>query len=479
MQNSELRTRFAPSPTGNMHIGNLRTALYSYLYARKHNGKLILRIEDTDQSRQVEGSVEVIIETLKKVGIDYDEGPLKGGPYAPYVQSQRKNDYFTHAKTLIEKGHAYYCFCTKERLEHLPDINGARKYDRHCLHLSKEEVIEKLKDNQPFVIRQKMPDEGASVYTDLVFGPINIDHKELEDQVLVKSDLMPTYNFANVVDDHQMAINCVIRGSEYLSSTPKYNLLYEAFGWEKPIYIHLPPVMRDATHKLSKRNGDPGFNDLVERGYLTQAIVNYICLLGWSPKNDKEKLSWDELRELFGLEGLSRSSAIFDEAKLKWLNSQYIKELPAEEFLKLATPYLDKSKVKGKYDYTYLCKLIQSRIDTLGEIAEKVNFLEEFGGFDNNLYAHAKLKTTPELAKQVLPQIREELVRLDAWTETAIHDALINLVARLQLKNGQILWPLRVAISGKESTAGGAVEIAYLVGKDETLRRLDFSLGKL
>ena len=320
----KIRTRYAPSPTGRMHVGNLRTALYAYLYARKHKGKFILRIEDTDTERYVDGAVDIILRTLKTAGMDYDEGPVVGGPYGPYVQSQRKNEYMKYAKELVEKGEAYYCFCTKERLENLPDVNGARRYDRHCLSLSKEEINEKLTAGVPYVIRQKMPTEGSTKYHDMVFGDIEIDNAELEDNILIKSDGMPTYNFANVIDDHLMNITVVIRGIEYLSSTPKYNLLYKAFGWEQPLYMHLPPIMKDERHKLSKRNGDAGFEDLLAKGFLPQAIVNYIALLGWSPKGNEEKLSMDELKEMFDVDGISKSQSIFDEQKLRWLYGRYI-----------------------------------------------------------------------------------------------------------------------------------------------------------
>ncbi len=475
----EIRTRFAPSPTGYMHIGNLRTALYAYLYAKSNNGKFILRIEDTDAERYVEGAVEIILSTLKKVGMDYDEGPIVGGPYGPYVQSQRKNEYMKYALQLVEKGEAYYCFCDKERLENLPDVNGARKYDKHCLHLSKEEIKAKLDAGVPFVIRQNMPAEGKTKYHDMVFGDIEIDNSELEDNILIKSDGMPTYNFANVIDDHLMNITVVIRGQEYLSSTPKYNLLYKAFGWEQPLYMHLPPIMKDAQHKLSKRNGDASFEDLLKKGFLTEAIVNYIALLGWSPKGNEEKLSMQELKETFSVEGISKSQSIFDEQKLRWLNGRYIKELPFDEFVKLATPYLDQSKVVGKYDYAKLCKLVQSRIDTLSDIAGLVDFLEEFDKFDGELYFNKKLKTDAAVAKRVLPHVIQKLSALTQWDETSIHDALIGLVAELEVKNGIVLWPTRVAISGKASTPGGATELADLLGKEETLRRLDFAIGLL
>lgn len=474
-----VRTRFAPSPTGYMHIGNLRTALYAYLFARKNNGKFILRIEDTDTERYVDGAVDIILRTLKTAGMEYDEGPVIGGPYGPYVQSQRKNEYMKYALQLVEKGEAYYCFCSKERLESLPDINGARRYDRHCLGFTKEEIQKKLDAGEPFVIRQKMPTEGTTKYHDMVFGDIEIENSELEDNILIKSDGMPTYNFANVIDDHLMNITVVIRGMEYLSSTPKYNLLYKAFGWEQPLYMHLPPIMRDAHHKLSKRNGDASFEDLLAKGFLPEAIVNYIALLGWSPKDNEEKLSMSQLKQMFDVEGISKSPSIFDEQKLRWLNGRYIKELDFDTFVSLATPYLDKSKVAGKYDYKKLCALAQSRIDTLDDIAGLVNFLEEYGEFDQSLYFNKKLKTDADVARRVLPAARDKLASLGVWDNASVHDALISLVGELGVKNGIVLWPVRVAVSGKESTPGGATELADLLGKEETLRRLDYAISIL
>ncbi len=474
-----MRTRFAPSPTGYLHVGGLRTALYSYLYAKKTNGKFILRIEDTDQERYVEGAVDVIIDTLHETGLTYDEGPDIGGDYGPYVQSERKNEYMKYALELVEKGQAYYCFCSKERLESLPDINGARRYDKHCLHLSKEEIQKKLDAGEPFVIRQNMPTTGVSSYHDVVYGEINVNYSELEDNILIKSDGLPTYNFANVIDDHLMAINCVMRGIEYLSSTPKYNLLYDAFGWERPVYVHMPPIMKDSQHKLSKRNGDASYTDLIAKGYLKQAILNYIALLGWSPKNDKEKLSFAELEEYFSLEGISKSPAIFDNAKLGWLNSLYIKEMTPEAFLDYARPYLDKSVICGRYDYQKMCKLIQGRIETFGEIPQVVSFIDDFKDYDLNLFTHVKQKSSVEIARQVLPEIINALSNLNDWNNNDLYVRLQQLASKLQLKNSQVLWPCRVAISGLESTPGGATELAELLGKDETLRRLNYSLQLL
>ncbi|MDE5617898.1 MAG: glutamate--tRNA ligase, partial [Clostridia bacterium] len=368
---TEVRTRFAPSPTGFMHIGNLRTCLYAYLFAKKEGGKFILRIEDTDQGRLVEGAVDVIYRTLEKAGIYHDEGPDKDGGYGPYVQSERKGMYMKYAEKLVELGGAYYCFCTKERLDTLDNGSGIKKYDKHCLALSKEEVDAKLAAGVPFVIRQNIPKEGVSEYDDVVYGHIAVPNADMEDNILIKSDGMPTYNFANVVDDHLMAITHVIRGMEYLSSTPKYNLMYDAFGWERPKYIHLPPIMKDAQRKLSKRYGDANFEDFLAKGYLPEAIVNYIALLGWSPKGNEEKLSMDELRQQFGVDGLSKSPSIFDEAKMRWLNGEYIKAMTVKEFTDVAYPYYEDSDIKGKFDYDKLSKLLIPRTEILSEIPEK------------------------------------------------------------------------------------------------------------
>ena len=475
---SELRTRFAPSPTGYLHIGGLRTALYSYLYAKKNNGKFILRIEDTDQGRYVEGAVEIIYRTLRETGLVYDEGPDVGGDYGPYIQSERKNEYLKYAKQLVESGHAYYCFCTEERLATLPDVNGARRYDKHCLYLPKEEVERRLAAGEPYVIRQNMPTEGSTTYHDAVYGDITIENSELEDQILIKSDGMPTYNFANVIDDHLMAINCVMRGIEYLSSTPKYNLLYDAFGWERPMYIHMPPIMKDAQHKLSKRNGDASYEDLVKKGYLKDAIINYIALLGWSPKDDTEKMSFAELEQKFDVSGINKSPSIFDPQKLAWLNSLYIKEMPFEEFEKYATPWIDGCYLKN-FDKTLVCKLIQSRIETFAEIEEKLRFLAEYDDFDLTLYENQKQKTDANTAKEVLPLVRNKLAEVEKWDNQTLYEALVAVVQQNGLKNGKVLWPARIAITGWTATPGGASEIAELLGKEETLRRLDLAISRL
>lgn len=475
----KVRTRFAPSPTGYLHIGGLRTALYGYLYAKKYGGEFILRIEDTDRERYVEGSVEIIYETMRDSGIMYDEGPDVGGNYGPYVQSERKELYKQYAQKLVEAGGAYYCFCDKERIELLRDENDCCRYDKHCLSLSPEEIEEKLKQGVPYVIRQNVPVSGEGSYRDLVYGDISVDYKDIEDGVLLKSDGMPTYNFANVIDDHLMGITHVIRGSEYLSSTPKYNLMYDAFGWERPVYIHLPPIMKDAQHKLSKRNGDASYADFVEKGYVKEAIVNYIALLGWSPKENLEKMSLAELQEHFSLEGISKSPSIFDEVKMRWLSGEYIKEMSDEEFVRRAQPFLQKSKAYGKYDERKIANLLKTRIEIFSEIPEKIDFLEEFGEYDLGLYAHKKMKTDEDVARQVLPAAREALAGLSEFTHDSVHDAMMELVGRMGLKNGQVLWCVRVAITGKQSTAGGVMELADLLGKQRTLERLDYSIKLL
>ena len=474
----ELRTRFAPSPTGYLHIGGLRSALYSYLYAKKNNGKFILRIEDTDQGRYVEGAVEVIYRTLHETGLNYDEGPDVGGDYGPYIQSQRKNEYMKYALQLVESGHAYYCFCSEERLESLPAVNGARRYDKHCLHLSKQEVAERLQRGDKFVIRQNMPTEGSTTYHDAVYGDITIENSELEDQILIKSDGMPTYNFANVIDDHLMGINCVMRGIEYLSSTPKYNLLYDALGWERPMYIHMPPIMKDAQHKLSKRNGDASYDDLINKGFLKDAIINYIALLGWSPKDDSEKMSFDELLQKFDVSGINKSPSIFDPQKLAWLNSLYIKEMTPEAFADYAEPWLQRCYLKD-FDKKLVCKLIQSRVETFAEIEDKLRFLVQFDQFDPALYTNQKQKTDASTALEVLPKVRNAFAAVQVWDNDHLYVALIDLAQQLGVKNGKVLWPARIAITGLAATPGGASEIAELLGKTETLARLDRSIAQL
>ena len=473
---SKIRTRFAPSPTGYLHIGGLRTALYGFLYAKKQGGEFILRIEDTDQARYVDGSVQIIYDTMRDSGVMYDEGPDIGGNYGPYIQSERKDLYLKYAKELVEKGGAYYCFCTPERIASLKDEDGNLRYDKHCLKLSKEEIERKIAAGEPYVIRQNVPLEGAGSYHDLVYGDKTVDYKDIEDGILIKSDGLPTYNFANVVDDHLMNITHVIRGTEYLSSTPKYNLMYDAFGWERPVYIHLPPIMKDAQHKLSKRNGDASYEDFVNKGYVKEAIINYIALLGWSPKSNTEKMSLSELIENFSLDGISKSPSIFDEVKMRWLSGEYIKAMTDEEFVERADKFLKESKIYGKYDLLKIARLLKTRVEIFSEIPDKINFLEEFTEYSLDLYFHKKMKTDVEIAKKVLPIVREKIASSDTFTFDSVHDICMETVNELQMKNGQVFWCVRVAISGKESTPGGVMEIAELLGKEETLRRLDYSI---
>ena len=479
-----VRTRFAPSPTGYMHVGNLRTALYAYLLARKDkDGKFILRIEDTDRERYVEGAVDIIYNTLRKAGLNWDEGPDIGGPYGPYVQSERMGMFKEYALKLVESGDAYYCFCDKDRLEELKKIQQASgmapKYDGHCRNLTKEEIDDKLKAGVPYVIRQKMPTEGTTTFHDEVFGDITVENSVLDDQILIKTDGMPTYNFANVVDDHTMGITHVIRGNEYLSSTPKYNLLYEAFGWEKPVYIHCSPVMKNQTEKLSKRNGDASFEDLIEKGFLTEAVVNYIALLGWSPKGEEEIFTLDELVQEFDISGISKSPAIFDPVKLKAINGAYIRRLPLEEFEKLALPYIRKTCKREDVDTRLIARVLQSRTELFTDIPDQVDFIDELPAYENSLYCHKKMKTNEENSLESLKAALPVLEGLAEWTEETIHKALFDLIAERGVKNGLILWPIRVAVSGKQFTPGGGVEICTILGKEESLKRIRKGIEQL
>lgn len=475
----KVRTRFAPSPTGFMHIGNLRTALYAYLFAKHNDGDFILRIEDTDQERYVEGAVDLIYSTLKKAGIEHDEGPDKDKGFGPYVQSERKPLYKEYAEKLVELGGAYYCFCSKERLDSLADENGVRKYDKHCLHLSKEEVQKKLAAGEPYVIRQNIPPEGQSSYEDMVYGRITVDFEDLEDQILLKSDGMPTYNFANVVDDHLMGITHVIRGTEYLSSTPKYNLMYDAFGWERPQYMHLPPIMKDQTRKLSKRYGDANFEDFLKKGFLPEAIVNYIALLGWSPKNNTEKMTMQELIDSFNVEGVNKSASIFDEVKMRWLNGQYIRELSDEKFDELAFPYFEQSKVKGLYDYKKLGRILKGRVETFGDIPEAVNFLAEYGEFDTKLFENKKSKSDESTAKTCLEAALSVVNDTKEWNNDSLFETFGGLCEDIGVKKNTMFWAIRVAISGRDVTPGGATELADVLGRKETEKRMKFALSLL
>lgn len=481
--NMEVRTRFAPSPTGFMHMGGVRTALYNYLFAKKNGGKFILRIEDTDQERFVEGATEVIYQTLRECGMNWDEGPDIGGDYGPYVQSDRKNLYLPYAQQLVEKGAAYYCFCTKDELEQRREAAEARgevfKYDKHCLKLSKEEVQAKLDAGVPYVIRLNCPTTGESTYDDVVFGHISFPNDTLDDMVLIKADGMPTYNFANVIDDHLMGITHVMRGMEYLSSTPKYNLLYNAFGWEIPQYVHLTTVMRDAQHKLSKRDGDAYYSDFIQKGYLKEALINYLALVGWNPGDDREFFTMDELVEAFDIHRLNNSPGIFDVNKLNWMNGQYIAKMDPQEYLQMATPWFDQVLAGKGMDYARLAQLMQSRTEVFNQIPDMVKFLAEMPEYDVALYTHKKMKCDPQVAKENLEMALPVLEGVTDWTEQNLHDTVMAAIAQAGKKNGAVLWPLRIAISGQESTPGGAFEIAYLLGRDETLRRVQAALAKL
>lgn len=474
-----VRTRFAPSPTGFMHIGNLRTGLYAYLFARKNNGKFILRIEDTDQERKVDGAIEMVYRTLATAGITYDEGPDKDGGVGPYIQTERMAIYKEYAKKLVELGGAYYCFCDKERLESLQGEGGVHTYDKHCRNLSKEEVERRLAAGESYVIRQKVPEGVVSSYDDMVFGTISVDTADIEDGILLKSDGLPTYNFANVVDDHLMGITHVIRGTEYLSSTPKYNLIYDAFGWERPKYMHLPPIMKDATRKLSKRFGDANFEDFIAKGYLPEAVVNYIALLGWCPKDNKEKMSMQEMIDEFDVSGISHSSSIFDEAKMRWLNGEYLKAMSAEDFEKVATPWIEKAIDGRDYDVKELALLMQTRVDILSEIPEKLAFLNEFGEHDLAMYEHQKMKVDREVAKRALGVAIAALEDFNDWSADSIKEQIKAKSEEEGIKSGQVMFTMRVALTGAPVTPGGAIEMAVVLRKDETLRRMKYSLSLL
>jgi len=465
-----------------MHLGNLRSALYTWLFARKHKGTFILRIEDTDQARYVEGAVDVIYRTLRGIGMDWDEGPDVGGPCGPYVQSERKDLYLPYAKQLVEAGRAYYCFCAHEELDARrakAEAEGvvAWKYDKHCLRLSHEEVAAKLAAGESYVIRQDVPTTGEASFDDAIYGHITAPCTELDDMILVKSDGMPTYNFANVIDDHTMGITHVMRGNEYLSSTPKYNLLYEAFGFPKPVYIHMTPIMRDASHKLSKRDGDAYFEDYVKKGYLPEAILNYVALLGWNPGDDREFFTLQELIEAFDVSGMSKSPAIFDPQKLTWMNAEYIRKLSPESFAAHAKPYLRVES--GEWRVELLTAILQPRVEYFSQIPAMIDFLFELPDYDIELFTNKKSKTNPEISAEVLAFVIPALENLDDWTVTAIHDLLIGMALEREMKNGTLLWPVRIALAGKPVTPGGAAEIAFLLGREESLLRLHFGLRKL
>ena len=484
MEHQTVRTRFAPSPTGFMHVGNLRTALYEYLIAKSMGGSFLLRIEDTDQERYVEGAVDVIYNTLREVGLQHDEGPDVGGAFGPYIQSQRKGVYLPYAEQLVREGKAYYCFCTKERLESLHQENGAfGGYDRLCRDLPPEEVRRLLDAGTPHVIRQKMPLEGTTTFQDAVYGEISIENRELEDQILIKSDGYPTYNFANVIDDHLMQITHVVRGCEYLTSTPKYNLLYEAFGWEIPTYVHLPMIMGKnedgSVSKLSKRHGSTGFADLEREGYLPQAIVNYIALLGWCPKGNEEIFSLEELVQNFSIDGISKSPAVFDYDKLAWFNGEYLRAMPPEEFTARAMPYYREVFGEEKKPWDVLTAILQPRAVKLPEIPGMIPFLKELPEYPVSLYINKKSKTNLENSAEMLRAAIACLEAQQEWSQPALHAALLELAQALGVKNGTLLWPVRIAASGTQVTPGGAMEILAILGRDESLRRLRAGLKKL
>lgn len=482
MTPNKVRTRFAPSPTGYMHVGNLRTALYAYLIAKHEDGIFILRIEDTDQDRYVEGAVDIIYSALKTAGLHHDEGPDVGGPAGPYTQSERKSIYLEHANMLVEKGQAYYCFCSGDRLETLRKQSEAQKtpykYDKLCYRLTKEEVEEKIKAGEPYVIRQNNPKTGTTTFNDEIYGSITVDNSELDDMVLLKSDGMPTYNFANVVDDHLMGISHVVRGSEYLSSSPKYNRLYEAFGWEVPIYVHCPPIMRDAHNKLSKRKGDASFEDLLEKGFLKEAILNYIALLGWNPGTDEEIFTLEELIKTFDYKKINKAPAIFDMEKLKWMNGEYIRKLPLEDFHKKAEPYY-KKVLKNQYNFLKISELLHTRTEIFTAIPDQLDFFDELPDYSIDLYTHKKMKTNADVSLRSLENALPVLKSLDNWDIETIKSNIGKLIEDTEIKNSIMLWPMRIAISGKAFTPGGAYEIAEILGKEETIKRIEKGIEKL
>ena len=480
---TKIRTRFAPSPTGRMHVGNLRTALYEFLIAKHEGGDFILRIEDTDQERFVEGALDIIYRTLEKTGLVHDEGPDKDGGYGPYVQSERQASgmYLKYAKQLVEKGEAYYCFCTEERLQTLKQTIGDKEiivYDKHCLSLSKEEIEENLKKGMPYVIRQNNPKEGTTTFVDDIYGEITVGNSELDDMILIKSDGYPTYNFANVIDDHLMNITHVVRGNEYISSSPKYQRLYEAFGWEPPKYVHLPLITDENHKKLSKRCGHSSFEDLIEQGFVAEAVVNYIALLGWSPEDNTEIMSLDELIKKFDYHHINKSPAVFDIVKLKWMNGEYIKAMDNEKFYELAMPYIKKVITKD-LDLKKILDLVKTRIEILPDLEEQVDFFEELPDYDIAMYTHKKMKTNSENSLEVLKEMLPILENHNDYSIDSLHDLIMKYIADKGIKNGQGLWPLRTAVSGKQMTPGGAFEIMEILGKDESIRRIKVGIEKL
>ena len=480
---SKVRTRFAPSPTGRMHVGNLRTALYAYLIAKHEGGDFILRIEDTDQERYVEGAVDIIYRTLKSTGLIHDEGPDKDGGVGPYVQSERQAQgiYLKYAKELIDKGEAYYCFCDQERLDSLKQTVAGKEisiYDKHCLSLSKEEIEANLAAGKPYVIRQNNPRTGTTTFEDEIYGDITVDNAELDDMILIKSDGYPTYNFANVVDDHLMGITHVVRGNEYLSSSPKYNRLYEAFGWEVPIYVHCPLITNEEHQKLSKRSGHSSYEDLLDQGFLTEAIINFVALLGWSPVDNQEIFSLEELVKVFDYHHMSKSPAVFDTVKLRWMNGEYLKAMDFDKFYEMAEPYI-RQVITKDYDLKKIAAMVKTRIEVFPDIADHIDFFEAVPEYDISMYAHKKMKTSPESSLTVLQEILPVLEALDDYSTDAIYACIRDFVAEKGYKNGYVLWPIRTAVSGKQMTPGGATEIMEVIGKEESLARIRVAIEKL
>ncbi|MDD3360084.1 MAG: glutamate--tRNA ligase [Hespellia sp.] len=482
---STVRTRFAPSPTGRMHVGNLRTALYAYLIAKHENGTFMLRIEDTDQERFVNGALEIIYRTLEKTGLVHDEGPDKDGGVGPYVQSERQASglYLKYAKQLVEQGDAYYCFCDKERLDSLKSSvseSGTEivVYDKHCLNLSKEEVAANLAEGKPWVIRINMPTEGTTTFHDDIYGDITVPNAELDDMILIKSDGYPTYNFANVIDDHLMGITHVVRGNEYLSSAPKYNRLYEAFGWEVPVYVHCPLITDENHKKLSKRCGHSSYEDLIDQGFLTEAVVNYVALLGWSPSDNREIFSLEELVETFDYHHMSKSPAVFDQVKLKWMNGEYIKAMDFDTFYEKAEPYI-KEIITKDYDLKKIAKLVQSRIEIFPDIKEHIDFFEALPDYDIEMYTHKKMKTNAETSLEVLKELLPIFEAQEDYSNDALFATLKEYVAKKECKNGYAMWPVRTAVSGKQNTPGGATEIMEIIGKEESVARIRKGIEKL
>lgn len=482
---SKIRTRFAPSPTGRMHVGNLRTALYAYLIAKHEGGDFLLRIEDTDQERFMEGALDIIYRTMELTGLEHDEGPDKDGGYGPYVQSERQAQgiYLKYAKELVEKGEAYYCFCTKERLDSLKsavdeDGKEIRIYDKHCLQLTKEEVEAKLAAGEPYVIRQNNPREGKTTFHDIIYGDISVDNAELDDMILMKSDGYPTYNFANVIDDHLMGITHVVRGNEYLSSSPKYNRLYEAFGWQVPEYIHCPTITNEEHQKLSKRSGHSSFEDLLEQGFLKEAIVNFVALLGWSPSDNREIFTLKELVEVFDYKRINKAPAVFDMVKLKWMNGEYMKAMDFDTFYEMALPYI-KEVITKDLDFKHIAQMVKTRIEVFPDIREHIDFFEAVPEYDVAMYTHKKMKTNAETSLTVLKEVLPILEEQEDYSNDALYARLSEFVAEKEYKNGYVMWPIRTALSGKQMTPGGATELMEILGKDESLARIKAAIEKL